>query len=367
MKTSTRISFGQKVSASEFSRELSRRVTAYFQSQGISRHAGPPMIAKSILGVTMWIASYIWLITRSSSSAIVGAYILQGLTQLYLAFNIAHDANHGAYASTKRLNRALGYVFDLVGISSYVWRLMHNDSHHSFVNIRGADSTLLSGSLFRFSPQERRRPIHRFQHLYAPIVYCLPTLDWVLRKDYRWLVLTKRFGNRTIRRHPRGEVILLFAGKSFYYGYMLVLPILVLLPRWEAVLLGFLLMHCCLGFAIALIFQPNHFIEGSAFPEPDEAGRIPNNYIRHILDTTADYARTNRLATWLLGGLNLHVIHHMFPGVCHTHYPALTRILKVTTEEYGLCYREYRSLAGAFLAHLRWLKRLGRSDECLQP
>ena len=107
-----------------------------------------------------------------------------------------------------------------------------------------------------------------------------------------------------------------------------------------------------------LIFQPNHFNEEAAFPVADEQGHISNNYIQHIFDTTSDYA--NRpLTNWVLGGLNLHVIHHMFPAVCHVHYPALTKIVRSTAEEYGLTYRETRTITGAFLAHLRWLKVLG--------
>jgi linoleoyl-CoA desaturase len=279
-----------------------------------------------------------------------------------MAFNIAHDANHRAYSRSKRVNKVLGYVFDLVGVSSYMWRLMHNDSHHSFVNIQGADTTLISGNIFRFSPHDRRRPFHRFQHLYAPILYCFATLDWVLTKDYQWLFSMRRFGNHRIVRHPRKEVVLLFAGKTFYYAYVLMVPLLCLRVPWYSVIAGFLVMHAFLGFTIALIFQPNHFIEDSSYPEADEEGHVSNNYIQHIFETTADYARGNPFAIWALGGLNLHVIHHMFPGICHVHYRALTRIVKSTAEEYGLTYREKRTIAGAFLAHLQWMKVLGTTD-----
>ncbi len=354
--------FKHKVTSSGFSKAVSQRVDDYFQARGISRHANLEMISKTVLGFALWIGTYVWLMTgRFSSLEVVGVYVLHGVGQVYMAFNIAHDANHGAYSKSKRINRALGCVFDLVGGSSYMWRLMHNDSHHSFVNIRGADTTLVSGNVFRFSPHEPRRPFHRYQHLYAPFLYCLSTLDWVLTKDYRWL-LQQRFGNRKIVQHPLSELILLFAGKAFYYTYMLVLPLLYLRAPWYSVVLGFVVMHFFLGFTLALIFQPNHFNEESSFPEADDEGHISNNYITHIFDTTVDYARGNRFATWVLGSLNLHVIHHMFPGICHVHYPALTKIVKSTAEEYGLSYRENRTLTGAFLAHLRWMKVLGRAD-----
>jgi len=359
---SRQFQYTEKITASGFSRALSARVDEYFGSRGISRHANLHMLAKTLLGFTLWIATYAWLMTGDFSPIqIVGVYVVHGFAQLHMAFNIAHDANHRAYSSRARTNHVLGYVFDLVGVSSYMWRLLHNDSHHAFVNISGADTTLISGAVFRFTPHDRRRWYHRYQHLYAPVLYCLCTLDWVLTKDYRWLAAT-RFGNRSVVRHPAGELIALFAGKAFYYTYTLVLPLIYLRP-WYAVIAGFVVMHAFLGFTIALIFQPNHFIEESAYPEADEAGHISNNYIRHIFDTTADYARRNPFAQWILGGLNLHVVHHMFPGICHVHYPALTRIVMTTADEFGLTYREYRTVAGAFLAHLRWMKMLGRTDE----
>jgi linoleoyl-CoA desaturase len=354
--------YAHKVTTSGFSKALSQRVDDYFQDRGISRHANLEMISKTVLGFVLWIATYLWLMTgRFSPLEVVGVYVVHGFAQLYMAFNIAHDANHGAYAKRKWVNRALGCVFDLVGVSSYMWRLLHNDSHHAFVNIREADTTFVSGNIFRFSPQDPKRRFHPYQHLYAPFIYCLSTLDWVLTKDYRWL-LQPRFGNRRIIQHPRSELILLFTAKAFYYTYTLVLPLLYLRTPWYAVVLGFIVMHFFLGFTIALIFQPNHFNEESTFPDADEEGHIANNYISHIFDTTVDYARGNPFATWILGGLNLHVIHHMFPAICHVHYPALTRIVKSTAEEYGLCYREKRTISGAFLDHLRWLKRIGRAE-----
>ncbi len=367
MAENRQFKFAHKVTSSGFSKALSQRVDDYFQNRRISRHANLEMVSKTVLGFTLWIGSYLWLMTgRFSALEVVGVYVLHGFAQLFMAFNIAHDANHGAYSRSRRVNRTLSCVFDLVGGSSYMWRLLHNDSHHSFVNIHGADTTLESGNIFRFSPHDPRRPCHRYQHLYAPFIYCLTTLDWVLTKDYRWLV-QPRFGNRRIVKHPPGELLLLFAGKAFYYTYMLVLPLIYLHVPWYAVLLGFAVMHFFLGFSLALIFQPNHFNDGSTFPEADEQGQISNNYISHIFETTVDYARSNRFATWILGSLNLHVIHHMFPAICHVHYPALTRIVKATAEEHGLSYREARTLTGAFLAHLRWLKSLGLEDQPERP
>lgn len=363
MATETRhFKFDRRVGSSDFSRALSTRVDAYFRDRGISRYANFEMVAKTVLGFAAWIATYIWLLTADLGTlGVVAVFVVHGFAQLYMGLNIAHDANHGAYSRRKGVNKALGHVFDLVGLSSYMWRLMHNHSHHFFVNIRGADSALWSGKILRFSPHDPRRPCHRFQHLYAPILYCLPTLDWVFAKDYRGL-LFGRFGNSQIRKHPRTSLAVLFFFKAFYYTYMLVIPMIFVAAPWYSVILGFTVMHFCLGFSLAVTFQPNHFTEKSGFAEPDDGGHIASDYIRHIFDNTCDYARGNSLANWSLGGLNLHVMHHLFPQICHVHYPALTEILKTTAEEHGFVYHENKTVTGAFLAHLKWLKILGSSD-----
>jgi len=157
--------FTREVTSSAFSRVLAARVDDYFRERGLSRHANAEMIAKTMLAFVMWIASYVWLMTsRLTPLGLVGVFLVHGFAQVFMTFNVGHDANHGAYSKRKRVNQVLGCVFDLCGGSSYMWRLMHNTSHHAFVNVRGADTTLISGNIFRFSPHDPRRSFHRYQH-----------------------------------------------------------------------------------------------------------------------------------------------------------------------------------------------------------
>ena len=363
MRENRHFRFEERAGVSGFSKALSQRVDDYFLNRRISKRADLQMVCKTVLGFAMWIGTYLLLMSGwFSALEIVGVYVLHGYAQLFMGLNIAHDANHSAYSHNGRVNRILGYVFDLVGLSSYMWRLMHNDSHHFFVNVHGADTALVTGTVLRISPHDERRPFHRYQHIYAPFLYCLPTLDWVFMKDFRWLLYERRFGNRTVSKHPLSELLILFAGKAFYYTYTLVIPLLYLNVPWYSVVLGFVVMHFFLGFTLALTFQPNHFTQDSSFPEPDDNGHLSGNYIKHVFENTVDYARGNPLANWALGGLNLHVVHHMFPRICHVHYPALTEIIKSTAEEYGFAYNENKTIVGAFVAHLKWMKMLGNTD-----
>ena len=357
------IKFARGGEYDQFRNLLDQRIKEYFNRNNITQYANGHMYFKSVLALALWIGSYVALFKMPANGWIIfAAYVFHGLTHIFLAYNIGHDANHGAYSASRKVNAVVGLSFDLVGVSSYFWRLMHNIAHHSHVNIYGVDEAMDSNGVFRFSPDEPWRPIHRYQHIYAPVVYCLITLQWVLVKDFR-LWLRKDIGPMRDIRHPLHENIIFFVGKLFYYAYILVIPIIFLPVSWWVIVLGFVVFHAIMGFLTAAIFQTTHLIEGTVYPSPNENNEMSEDLFSHLLLTTADYAWRNRVFNWFIGCLNVHCVHHIHPDICHVHNYHLTHILKDTAAELGLEYREQPSLASAFGSHLRLLRRLGNQRE----
>ena len=74
---------------------------------------------------------------KPDSWKFVALYLLGGLAQTFLLLNIAHDSNHNAISSVPSVNKTLNYVFDLCGINSYMWRILHHRGHHSCINLHG--------------------------------------------------------------------------------------------------------------------------------------------------------------------------------------------------------------------------------------
>jgi linoleoyl-CoA desaturase len=140
---------------------------------------------------------------------------------------------------------------------------------------------------------------------------------------------------------------------------MLVLPVVVLGKPLLLVALAFLLVHLIIGLSVSLVFQTTHTVDSTYFPS--ERGEFDNG-VYHIFATTADYATENPLVAWLTGGLNHHIAHHLCPYVCHTHYASLTRIVKQTAGEFGVPYRQHRTMTRAIVHHLILLKQLGNED-----
>ncbi len=63
--------------------------------------------------------------------------------------------------------------------------------------------------------------------------------------------------------------------------------------------------------------------------------------------------------SWLIGGLNYQIEHHLLPNVCHVHYKELSKIVADTAEEYGMPYNTKSSFASAIWSHTKMLRQLG--------
>lgn len=343
-----------------FPKVLRRRLDDFFSNQNISPKANRTMWIKIAVGLGVLASSWIALYTlKPDSWKFVGLYLLNALAQTFLLLNIAHDSNHNAISPARSVNKALNYVFDICGISSYMWRILHHRGHHSCINLHGEDDALTGRGILRFTPHQPRSPLQRFQHIYALLLYAVFSLDYVFVRDFECFFFPSHDYLRNTK-HPLREYIILFASKAFYLAYMLVLPVVWLGKSPVLVGLSFLLAHLIIGLSVALVFQTTHCVDSTYFP----LSRTEfDNGIYHIFATTADYATTKPLVGWLTGGLNHHIVHHLCPFVCHTHYAALTRIVKETAEEFGVPYRQHPTMRVAIKHHLLLLKQLGNEDD----
>lgn len=280
-------------------------------------------------------------------------WMLLGVNQGLLAMNVGHDALHGSYSSSPRLNQLLGYLsYDLVGLSSWVWKKTHNQEHHTFTNIAGHDPDINKPTLLRLSPHGPLYPIHRYQHYYIWFLYALVGLNWVLYADYADVWKEKN-------KISRSELALFFLFKGINLTLLIILPLLYSPMGWKEIALGYFLMQCAGGFTVSIIFQLAHIVEDVAFPLPNQEGVIPECWGVHEMETTANFARKSPFVTHLFGGLNFQIEHHLMPKISHAHYSKISSIVQETAAKYKLPYHEQHSLFSAIASHYRTLKKFG--------
>ncbi|AMV25258.1 Fatty acid desaturase [Gemmata sp. SH-PL17] len=181
---------------------------------------------------------------------------------------------------------------------------------------------------------------------------------WHLYGDFHD-VATGTVGPHRVPRPKGWDLIAFVAGKVVSIGLLLGVPMLV--HPWWVVLIFYALVAVALGVTLTVVFQLAHCVGEADFPQPIDGGRrMADAWAVHQLHTTVDFARNSRVLTWLLGGLNFQVVHHLFPRACHVHYPGLARIVENTCREFGVRYSAHRSFVAGIAAHYRWLRHLGR-------
>ena len=178
--------------------------------------------------------------------------------------------------------------------------------------------------------------------------------------DYKKYFLG-RIGTVPLRKMTTKEHIFFWAAKVIYAFMFVVLPIMLLgFLTW---LTGFLIITMVTGFATSIVFQLAHTVEHTEFPMPSEiTGKIENEWAIHQVATTANFSTGSKVVSWLMGGLNFQIEHHLFPRISHIHYPAISKITKRTCDDYGLNYIEYPKMRHAIISHIAYLKKLGRAD-----
>ena len=115
-----------------------------------------------------------------------------------------------------------------------------------------------------------------------------------------------------------------------------------------------------LGVTISVVFQLPHCVEQAEFPMPEQRHRAHGKPLGSPPGTvTRDFARRSKLITWPVGGLNHHLEHHLFPTICHIHYPAITKIVQEVCRDHGINCAEHASFWTGLAAHYRWLRQMG--------
>jgi linoleoyl-CoA desaturase len=250
---------------------------------------------------------------------------------------------------------------DLSGASSFYWKKEHTIDHHTFTNIADHDCDIGVPYVLRLCPKAPRYWFHRFQHIYAPLLYSINLIKWVYYSDLKRIYTILKLKNNAPGNPSNTEIFLLIAFKFIHLFIFAALPIMILPYAWWIVVLGYFTFLAAAGLTMTVIFQLAHIVESVAFPLPNDEGKIENSFLKHQLETTSNFAVNSWLVNFLFGGLNFQVEHHIFPHVCHTHLRKISPIVKQTAEEFGLPYHSNPTFFSAISSHFKTLKKFGNN------
>ncbi|HLP13909.1 MAG TPA: acyl-CoA desaturase [Flavobacteriales bacterium] len=347
----------------QFTATLRKNVNDYFAKNNISTKGNAKMVIKCIVMLSLYFTPFIlFLIFPFNAWAFFLLSILMGIGMAGIGMSVMHDAVHGSFSKKSWLNKLVGSTIYFIGGNMFNWHIQHNVMHHTFTNIDGYDEDIEPKGSLRLSKQSPLKKIHRFQHIYAFFLYCLMSIARFFKEISQLIKYNKAGITRQHGTTPKKEMTRLIFAKIIYLSVIFILPIVFSGFSWWIVMLGFLVMHAVSGLVMGTVFQMAHVVEDVDQPMPTN-GIIENEWTIHELETTANFSRKSRWFGWWIGGLNYQIEHHLFPHVCHVHYPAISPIVEKTAKEFGLRYNENRTFLNALGSHIRTLKALGKQQQ----
>mmetsp|Transcript_11403 Transcript_11403/g.15797 ORF Transcript_11403/g.15797 Transcript_11403/m.15797 type:complete len:548 (-) Transcript_11403:456-2099(-) len=427
---------------SEFYRTLRTRVVARLDELHLSRRGSMEIWIKALFLLTWFWYSLYKMYTSSFSTALLWT-ISMGTAAAFVGTCIQHDGNHGAFAEQKWLNKLAGWTQDMIGASAFTWEFQHMLGHHPYTNLldeeedlkkeKGVDCPMVEKDqesdpdVFSSFPIMRMHPLHepswyhRYQHLYAPLLFALMTLAKVFQQDYE-VAMSKRLYHidATCRYGSKLNLIRFWFMKIITSGYMIALPC-----YFHGIARGlglFVLGHMTCGELLATMFIVNHVIEGVSYAkknveddvptttaaspaaeekkqEEDEKiaetkevdttihppstmygqtpmkqtrsdavakstdGKIPhvpyNDWAAVQCQTSVNWSPGSWFWNHFSGGLSHQIEHHLFPSICHTNYCYIQDVVEKTCVEFGVPYQSEPNLFVAYKKMLAHLKFLG--------
>jgi linoleoyl-CoA desaturase len=342
-----------------FFQSLKASVDAYFVENNIKKTGNRHLYIKTIVLIPLAALLYVSLLVFPMS-ALAGIFLsaLLGFVLACIGFNVMHDACHGSYSTKSRVNELLGLSLNALGGNAFIWKQKHNVIHHTYTNVDGMDDDIAKSPLMRQCSTQTWTPAHRIQHIYVVLIYAISSFAWVFIMDFT-KYLSRKVYRTPLQPMKTSDHLIFWGSKVLYAIFYIVIPVLAV--GWQAWAIGFAAMHVLLGFTLAIVFQLAHVVEETSFElVGEEALVIENEWAIHQINTTSNFAPGNKVISWLVGGLNYQVEHHLFPRISHVHYPEISKIVEAKCKEFNVQYNCMPTMTSAVRSHFRFMRDLGR-------
>ena len=351
-----KVSFNNK--QRDFFNALKSEVDAYFEKNGLKKTGNWKLYAKTLILIPSAVGIYITLMLVPMFWAFSAAlWVLFGLNMAAIGFNVMHDACHGSFSTRNWVNELFGLTNNFLGGNAFLWKLKHNIIHHTYTNVDGVDDDINNMPFMRQCETQAWKPMHQFQSIYMFVLYGFTSLFMFFMDYVKYF--SKRVHTTPLKKMDTKEHFIFWGGKMFFILFYIVVPIVLI--GWKAWLVGFLISQFTLGLTLAIVFQLAHVVEHAEF---EAAGvdpvKIENEWAIHQIKTTANFAFSNKIITWFVGGLNYQIEHHLFPRISHIHYPAISKIVRETCSRFDLNYIYFPTTRAAVVSHVRFMNQMGK-------
>jgi linoleoyl-CoA desaturase len=342
---------------------LKREVNEYFTTTNQKQTGDYRLYLKSFILIPSCLIIYTALLTVEMPVVIdLILCLILGFFLACIGFNVMHDACHGSYSESKRLNYLMGLTMNALGSNAFIWKQKHNIIHHTYTNVDGVDDDIAKSPVLRHCFSQPYKPMHKWQHIYMVPLYAVSSILWALLTDFE-KYFKKEINGTKMNNFDLQEHIIFWVTKVLYVVFYIAIPIYMV--GTGPFLIGYFVANAAMGLTMALVFQLAHVVETTSFVDAwDLEGKmtIQDAWAIHQLRTTSNFSMNSKLVSWFVGGLNFQIEHHLFPKVSHVHYPAISKIVQRVAADYGVKYNNIPTFGSAVASHFKTMKLFGSKE-----
>ncbi len=272
--------------------------------------------------VGIGISAYIITVTDSLLIQILNGFFAGFLTvQIGL---ISHDLSHKSVFKSKKINQMAATMTWGIGcgLSEERWFEKHN-KHHQSPNHIGHDPDVEIPFVFE---DEQIESLSTFQKKYLlPNQHVLFWIGiWLVYLRNVILTMKHILNKPTLNSFLEIFYILIHFAITLSFSFWFLPPAVAILFNLSVAL--------ATGVYMALIFAPNHKGEDMLESENEHNWVQQITFTRNIIPST--------FVTYVFGGLNYQIEHHLFPTMSRFNYPQAQLIVKKFCNERSIPYTE---------------------------
>lgn len=336
-----------------FLETLKKRVRSHLMSKGINlstyREDHTQVLLTSGLLLSCWLIMYLfppWGLL---------AAIPMGMATCSLIGAFGHEKIHGnllpnlCNTLSGRISNNLLWGVLIPFMPERYFQYEHLKHHEQPMHAASDYDVYALAYFLRLSPDIEWRKHHRFQHIYAPLIYSVYIFIQVIAG-----YITPFFDQRAILKDRFGlfDVTMM---KLSAITFHILLPVYLTDFVWVAICST--LYFCTWQACIYISSGVPHMTSGV---KSNYRGETWSHY---ICRTTCSLKTGDRFFDWLCGGLNYHLEHHLLPQIPRSLLANISSIVRTTCEEFEYPCTKYDRFTNYYSDHYRFLKQLGTPSQ----
>jgi linoleoyl-CoA desaturase len=325
---------------------LRGRVREYFALNNLSHHCNLFWIIKASLQAILYLIFFIISCYCHKMRLLLRMFcaFFSGHMFIQYGFSVMHEASHCAISSNCKYNETLSKIWNSLALWDFqLWSKHHCYWHHSFTGTKHDPDTLHFAPIIRKSIYENSNKYcknsgYLTQKLVMFIGCIFPGL---------WLGQSIAYANWLYKKYL-WRIKLGIYHFSFVETALKLFTLLSLIYSSSFLVAFSFIIACNITYFICIM--PNH--DSFETHINSTMDMTKTDWGEFQVRNSGNFATNNFLVNYCFGGINYQIEHHLFPTICHIHFPSIQCIVKKTCGEFNIQYVDNKNIYSAIKSSL---------------